>query len=335
MTALTGFAGYVPRYRIRAQEFAKAWNSPGRAEGERAVPAPDETVLTMARTAAEGAMARASVPPERLGSVRFCTLSSPYAERSLASPLAHALGAPPSVLPVDYGLSARAPALALLSCNDAGPHLVVAADALPGAPGSPLEAAVGAGAGAAVVGPGPGFARLEGSRSHSTDLAERWRPAGEPYPRQADERFARTHGYMEPVAAAVRSLLEALGRKPADYAHVFLQAPQPRWSADAARTLGLPKEGLRDPSRDVGDAGCGSFLLGLAAALEVARAGERVLAVSFGSGGADALSFVVERELGEARSRAPTVEAQLREKEYVDYVTALRYRKVLRKGGGE
>ncbi|MEM3087029.1 MAG: hypothetical protein QXO51_02615 [Halobacteria archaeon] len=335
MTAILGFAGYVPRYRIRAQEFARAWGSPGRADGERAVPAPDETVLTMARTAAERALARASLPPERLASVRLCTVSSPYAERSLAAPLAHALGALPSALPLDHALSARGAALALLSCDGAGLHLVAAADVLAGAPGSPLEAAAGACAGAAVVGPGTGLARLEGARSHSTDLAERWRPSGETYPKQADERFARTHGYMEPVAAAVEGLLETLGRKPADYAHLFLQAPQPRWAADAAKGLGFPKERLRDPSRETGDAGCGSFLLGLAAALEAAKAGERVLAVSSGGGGADALSFLVERDPGATLSRAPTVEALLREKEYVDYVTALRHRKVLKKGGGE
>jgi hydroxymethylglutaryl-CoA synthase len=335
MAAILGFAGYVPRYRVRALEFARAWGSPGRADGERAVPAPDETVLTMARAAAEGALARASLSPGRLASVRLCTLSPPYAERSLAASLAHALGAPPAALPVDHGLSARGAALALLSCDGAGPHLVAGADALAGAPGSPFEAAAGAGAGAAVVGPGPGFARLEGSRSHSTDLAERWRPSGEAYPRQADERFARTHGYLEPVAAAVKGLLETVGRRPAEYAHLFLQAPQPRWAVEAAKGLGFPKERLRDPSAETGDAGCGSFLLGLAAALEGAKAGERVLAVSFGSGGADALSLVVEGDPGTTLSRAPTVEALLREKEPVDYVTALRYRKVLKKGGGE
>lgn len=335
MATLTGFAGYIPRYRIRAQEFAKVWSSPGRAEGERALPAPDESVLAMARSAAEGAIARASLPPERLASVRFCTLSSPYAERSLATSLAHALGVPPSALPLDYALSPRAPALALLTCGDAGAHLVVAADALSGAPGSPLEAAAGAGAGAVIVGTAPGFARVEACRSHSTDLAERWRPTGASHPRQTDERFARTRGYLETVTAAVHSLLEATGRKPADYAHVFLQAPRPRWSADAARALGFSKERLRDPSGEIGDAGCASFLLGLVAALEAAKPGERVLAVSFGSGGADALSLVVERGAESARSKVPTIETQLREKEYVDYVTALRYRKVLKKGGGE
>lgn len=339
MVSVLGIAGYIPRYRLRAEEARLAWNSPGRAEGERAVPGPDETVLSMARTAAEGALARAGVPPVRLRSVHLCTTSAPYGERSLASSLALALGAPPTALPFDHGLSPRASSIALLSCRNppsGAIDLVAGADSLLGAPGSPFEQAAGSGSGAFVVGhTGPGIARLEGAYSHTTDLAERWRPAGEDYPRQTDERFARTHGYAEPVTAAVQGLLEALGRKPADYVHLSLQAPQPRWAADAARALGFPKERLRDLSGGVGDAGCGSLPLGLASALEVARPGERVLAVSFGSGGADALSFAVEKGLGPARERAPTVEAMLREKVVVDYVTALRYRKILRKGGGE
>lgn len=334
MASILGFAGYVPRYRIRAQEIGLAWSSPGRGDGERAVPALDETVLSMARAAAEPALRRARVGAARLRSVHLCTLSGPYAERSLATSLAFGLGAVPTALPFDHGLSPRAPALALLSCANsaAGTDLVVGVDALRGAPGSPLEASAGAAGGALVLGPGPGAAKLEGAHSHATDFAERWRPADARYPRQADERFARGRGYLDHVTVAVRGLLEKLGRRPEEYAHVVLQSPSPRWGSDALRALGFRKEQLRDLFGSVGDAGCGSLPLSIASVLEVARPGERLLAVSYGSGGSDALSFEAEPGVEEARDGGPTVERMLQEKEYVDYVTYLRHQRVLRKG---
>jgi hydroxymethylglutaryl-CoA synthase len=61
--------------------------------------------------------------------------------------------------------------------------------------------------------------------------------------------------------------------------------------------------------------------VGLAAALDVAKPGERILLVSYGSGaGSDALSF---RVIAERKSLFP-VQAEAAKKEYVDYVQYLK-----------
>jgi hydroxymethylglutaryl-CoA synthase len=58
----------------------------------------------------------------------------------------------------------------------------------------------------------------------------------------------------------------------------------------------------------IGNTYSGASLLGLAAALDRARAGDRIFVCSYGSGsGSDAFSFVVTDRIEAARGRAPLV----------------------------
>ena len=47
MVGITGFAGYVPYYRLAQKEIARAWGGRG-GDGERAVASADEDAITMA-----------------------------------------------------------------------------------------------------------------------------------------------------------------------------------------------------------------------------------------------------------------------------------------------
>ena len=47
----------------------------------------------------------------------------------------------------------------------------------------------------------------------------------------------------------------------------------------------------------IGDCGSASMILGLAAVLDHAQPGERILAVSYGSGVSDALSLIVSQQI--------------------------------------
>jgi len=78
----------------------------------------------------------------------------------------------------------------------------------------------------------------------------------------------------------------------------------------------------------IGNLYSGSSLTGLAAVLDVAEPGERILMVSYGSGaGSDAYVFTATDKILEKRGRLVTLEEQIESPltEYIDYNT---YRKM-------
>ena len=80
----------------------------------------------------------------------------------------------------------------------------------------------------------------------------------------------------------------------------------------------------------IGNTYAGAAMIGLSAVLDQARAGDRVLVVSFGSGaGSDAFSLRVTDRIGERRSAAPVTADYLASRRPLDYATYARHRKKL------
>ena len=76
----------------------------------------------------------------------------------------------------------------------------------------------------------------------------------------------------------------------------------------------------------IGNTGSASVLIGLAKVLEQAKAGDKILLVSYGFGaGADAIVLTVTELAEKLRGNAKTVEEQLAYKTMVDYKTAMKY----------
>src|SRR5581483_9262977 len=110
------------------------------------------------------------------------------------------------------------------------------------------------------------------------------------------------HGYRANVREVVRRLLEATRLHPEQFARVVLYGPDARSHAQTARELGFAPAQVQDALfGKVGNAGAALVPLLLAAALERAKAGERLLVVGYGDG-ADAL--VLETTAGWSGSRA-------------------------------
>lgn len=339
MIGITGYGVYVPWYRIKLSEISRAWKAQGEASGEKSVPAPDEDAFAFAFKAARSAVAHSGTNPSNIGAVYVASTSSPYIERSLASPIVFALGAPRGAIPADLGASPRAATVGMNACIDSiksgriKSGLVAGTDALVGGPGDELELYSGAGACAVVIGSDGVIAEIEDCFSYTTDFVERWRDAKSQYPRLGDGRFVRDHGYMDHVSGAASGLMGKMKLKPADFKHVVLQQPNPRWAADASKKLGFAKEqtaaGTTVPY--FGDTGAASVLLGLASVLDTAKSGDRILAVSYGSGGSDAFSLVVREQIEKKRGKTTAVSEFVKKKEYVDYFTHLRFNKVVSK----
>ena len=78
-------------------------------------------------------------------------------------------------------------------------------------------------------------------------------------------------------------------------------------------------------SPEIGNTYAGSALLGLSAVLDQARAGERILLISYGSGGgSDAFDLTVQGDLTSWQERGPTTQDYVKRKTMIDYATYAR-----------
>jgi hydroxymethylglutaryl-CoA synthase len=86
---------------------------------------------------------------------------------------------------------------------------------------------------------------------------------------------------------------------------------------------------------DVGNTYSASSLIGLAAVLDRAAAGSRILMTSYGSGaGSDSFSFVVTDNIDAKRNLAPSVDHYVKQRTYIDYAIYSKFKKQYR-GFGE
>lgn len=335
MAAIVSYGVYIPYYRIKLEEINAAWDRPG-GRGEKAVPSPDEDVITMGLKAAQEAITFAGISADQLGAVYACSISSGYFENTVAGQIAYALGAEGNVTLSDYALSTRSVTTALQAAGDAiasgrvAYALIVASDKLTAKPGSDLEMLSAAGAGALLLGKEAGVARLEKIASHSSGFVGRFRREGE-FPVLDDERFVMKHGFLEHVSKAVEHLSEAMALKDIEavrstFDRVVLQAPDLRWSSRALLKLGIAPQKLVSTISQIGYVGCASFLIDLSATLDQAQRGEKLLAISYGPGGSDAVALSVQSQ---PKKSTKSVAEQIAQKDYVDYAMYLRYNKLL------
>jgi len=338
---IVGYGAYVPRYRIRTEEIARAWGwdaegyRRGLAIEEKAVAGPDQDAVTMAVEASRSAIRRAGTDPASIGAVYVGSESHPYAVKPSGTVLAEAVGATPWVHVADLEFACKAGSEAVALCAslvEAGRAryaLAVGSDTAQGAPGDPLEFATSAGAAAFVLGPDRWVASLDAAVSYVTDTPDFWRREGERFPRHGG-RFTGAPAYFRHIVSAGRRAMEETGLEPADFAHAVFHQPNGKFPVRAGKMLGFAPEQLRAGllSPQVGNLYSASALLGLCSALDQARPGERILMVSYGSGaGSDAFVITVADRIEEVRPRAPTVREILsRPVAHLDYAHYARFR---------
>ncbi|HNS50132.1 MAG TPA: hydroxymethylglutaryl-CoA synthase [Anaerolineae bacterium] len=337
---IAGYGAYIPRYRLSGSEVDRVWRD-GEGESpvrEKAVPGPDEDVATMSIEAARNALARAAVDPAAIRAVWVGSESHPYAVKPTSTILAEAIGAVPATQAADWEFACKAgteafqAAIGFVGSGMADYALAVGMDTAQGRPGDALEYTAGAGGAAFLLGPAEAsLAVVEASFSYVSDTPDFFRRPYQHYP-QHGSRFTGDPAYFKHVLAAASQLMEELGAHPEDYAFAVFHQPNPKFPERAAHLLGFrpaqTRAGLLCPL--VGNTYAGSSILGLTAILDVAKPGDRILLVSFGSGaGSDAISFRVTGEISGRVDRAPRTEFYIRRRKPIDYGTYVRYRKKL------
>jgi hydroxymethylglutaryl-CoA synthase len=338
---IVGYGAYVPRYRLPTSEISRVWKG-GQAAlpiKEKAVPGLDEDVITMSIEAARNALRRADgLAPAQIRAVWVGSESHPYAVKPSSTVVAEAIGAVPETQAADWQFACKAGTEALqasvgfVGSGMAHYALSIGADTAQGRPGDDLEYTAGAGGAAYIIGPKEeSLAYLEGSYSYVSDTPDFFRRPYQHYP-QHGHRFTGEPAYFKHILAASRHLMDELGYTAKDYTHVVFHQPNTKFPLKVGKALGFSQEqlevGLLVP--EIGNTYAGSSLLGLTAILDVARPGDRLLLVSFGSGaGSDAISLVVTDLMTGRQGRAPSTRDYIARRKEIDYGTYVRFRKKL------
>ncbi len=334
---ILAFGAYVPKRRLqRAAVYkAHAWFAPGLkglAQGERAIANWDEDAITMAVEAGRDALT--GLPREGVGSISLASTTLPFVDRLNAGVVKEALALKDEVSAYDVTGSMRAGTSSLVQALNAAtagraPHLCIAAEVRTPQPASEAELVMGDAAAAMLVGSGAPVARHLGSHSVTVDFVDHFRAAGETFDYTWESRWIRDEGYLGIAASGVRAALEAFGVAAREIDHLAI-AISARGAPEAiAKKLGAKSESVLDTLRaGVGDTGAAHPLLMLAAALEKAKPGEKILLVGFGQG-VDVILFEATPALGRAGPQFGLA-GSLRRRELDDnYIRALFHRNLL------
>lgn len=338
---IVGYGAYVPRYRLPGSEVARVWTGGlgGSPVTEKAVAGPDEDVTTMSIEAARNAIARAGIDPQQLRAVWIGSESHPYAVKPTSTIVAESIGASANIQAADWEFACKAgteavqASIGLVGSGMGMYTLSIGMDTAQSRPGDALEYTAASGGAAFVIGPASeAVAVYQGSYSFVTDTPDFWRRADESYPSHG-ERFTGEPAYFNHTLSAAGRLLEMMGTSAADYTYAVFHQPNVKFPSRAAQMLGFKDEQIKVGllAGEVGNVYSGSCMLGLTAILDVAKPGDRILMVSYGSGaGSDAFDLRVTDRIEAVRDRAPNTRDYISRRTPIDYATYCRYRGLLR-----
>lgn len=336
---IVGYGVYIPKYRINRAFIGKAWST--RGSGENSVNYHDEDVITMGAEASLNAINHAGIDcSSELKAIYLGTDSSPHIEHSSIGIISEVLRTKEEIDLADFTASPRASFAALKACRDAVDAkrikcgLVIGSEARSVSPGSPEELNSGDGAAALLLGAHDTIADIEEVYTYSSSIVDRWRGAGSPYQQEYEPRFTRDYGYHRHILKAEKVILERLGAGIGDFQHVVLQQPDARMVKKAIKAMKLTPDqtAAGDLFGRLGDLGAASVFMGLAAVLDRAKPGERILALTYGSGVSDAVALRVTERIEGRRERLKTVDSYLESKiDLEDYLTFAKMKGALKK----
>ncbi len=323
---IVGYGACIPRHRIKVEEIAKVWgaDAPSYKKGlelrEKAVPGPDQDVITLAVEAARNALARSGgVDPQDIGAIYVGSESHPYAVKPSGTVLGEAIGATPHVHVADFEFACKAGSEAMFVATGLVKSglikygLAVGADTSQGAPGDALEYSAAAGGAAYIIGSSNLVATIDHTHSFTTDTPDFWRREYQNYPQHAG-RFTGEPSYFKHTIGATKAILDETGMKPADFDYAVFHQPNGKFPMRAGKMLGFAREQLETgwlvPT--LGNTYSGASPLGLTAILDVAQPGNRILMCSYGSGsGSDSFILTVTDRILDVQDLATTTRHML------------------------
>jgi 3-hydroxy-3-methylglutaryl CoA synthase len=329
MVGITSYGAYVPLWRLSREAIMKG------LRGEKAIRNFDEDSTTMAVAAAIDCLK--GQKREAIDAVFFASTTAPYKEKQIATTIAAACDLRRDITTADFTNSLRSAtsdikaALDSIKAGSSKEVLVVAADCRMGAPGTEFEQIYGDGAAAVLIGEKDPIASIDAWHSISNEVHDYWRLDGDTFVRSWEDRFIFNAVYCDIVAQNVAALLKKVNLTPKDFAKAIIPVPSPRALADIPKKLGIdPKAQLQNPLLDnMGNTGAAYALMLLVAALEEAKAGDKVLLNNYGNG-SDSLAITVTDKIGKKVEGRRGMKAHLASKKMVDdYRIYLQWRELL------
>lgn len=346
-TGIVGYGVSIPRMRIKAEEIARVWGkeggrvSAGLGIREKAVAALDEDSATFAVESARTAISRAGIDPSKIGAVFVGSESKPYAVKPTATIVADAVGAAPHLTAADFEFACKAGTTAIQTCMGmVGSGMIeyglaVGSDTAQGRPGDALEYSAAGGGAAYVIGKaGESIAIINNTYSFTTDTPDFWRRQHAEFPEHAG-RFTGEPAYFKHLVSCAQGLMKKMNVEASYFDYFVPHQPNGKFPVRAAKMLGFPLEKVM-PSLVVemlGNTYSASAMIGLAAVLDVAEPGQKILLTSYGSGaGSDSFAITVTDRIKQDGRRAGETVLEMLEndKKYVDYAVYIKHRRKIK-----
>lgn len=345
MSGIVGYGTYIPKYRLRLSEIAEMWGKEsaeiegGLKISEKAVAGFDEDAVTMGIEAGRKALASAGLNSKALQSVYFGSESHPYAVNPSSTIVGEYLGVGNDYFAADLEFACKAGTagiqmtLGLLDSKKIDYGLVIGSDTAQGKPHDALEYTAASTGCAYILGNKKSevIAEVLEMSSFTSDTPDFWRREGAKFPSHFG-RFTGEPAYFTHVISEGEKLFKTSGLKPKDFAHCVFHMPNGKFPRAAAKKLGFTPEQLA-PSLTVDKIGnpySASSLLGLAAVLDIAKSGQKIFFVSYGSGaGSDGFIFEVTPVIVKHQKKAVPVAKQIEDKIYIAYQQYLRQTHIL------
>jgi 3-hydroxy-3-methylglutaryl CoA synthase len=331
MSGIRSIGAYVPMLRLSLGAISGGGRKAGSAGGERSIAYFDEDAVTMAVAACTNCLE--GLDRNIVDGVLFASTSYPYKEKQAASVVAKALDLRRDVVTADFADSVRCGTSALragldsVKAGSARNVLVVATDCRPTAPRSALEKSFGDGAAAFLISDTDVAATVDHHQFIADEIIDVWRSEGDRFVRSWEDRFVVEHGYTHNTVEAIKGLLTKSGLTAKDFTKAVLYSPDARSFAAVARAVGLDaKTQVQDLLfGKLGNTGAAFAPMLLAAALEEAKPGSKLLLANYGDG-AEASVISTTDAVTKLRNKRGIAWHLQRRTEFADYDKFLNFR---------
>lgn len=343
-TGIISYGVAIPSFRLTIEEIANNWGKDPKMVKqslgvmEKAIADYDEDAVTLGIDASIRALQNINFDPKKINAVYMGSESHPYAVKPSAGMLKDAIGVGTDCLAADLEFACKAGTAAVqiinafLAAKQIEYGLAVGADTAQSKPGDSLEYTACSAAASFIMGSNPAeiIATIDATCSYTTDTPDFWRAQDKKFPSHAG-RFTGQPAYFLTVRSATEALLKKTKSKIQDFDHVVFHMPNASFPQKMANDLGVSakqlKHGFTVP--EIGNPYSASSLVGLASVLDNAKAGDRILVTSYGSGaGADSFALTVTKNIKKFKNQF-TVKNLIKNKQNVSYKEYLSMRKIL------
>ncbi|MCX8158425.1 MAG: hydroxymethylglutaryl-CoA synthase [Candidatus Diapherotrites archaeon] len=342
---IVGYGVYIPPYRIKIEDIAKAWGKDGNDISkslnvyEKAVADFDEDACTIAVEAAKNAVNDFNIDAQKIGALYVGSESHPYAVKPTASIVGDAINAGPDLMCADLQFACKAGTAGMQICYGLVKAdlieygMAIGADTAQSRPNDALEFTAASGGAAFIIGKNEEevIAEILDTYSYTTDTPDFWRRPKADYPSHAG-RFTGEPAYFKHVISAAKKIMEKNNLHSKDFDYVVFHQPNGKFPLRAADILDFEKKkvepGLLTPF--IGNTYSGASIVGLAAVLDISKPENMILLVSYGSGaGSDAFILKVTDNIKNRYSKNK-VKDMINSKVYIDYINYIKHRKKIK-----